>query len=750
MLLSGKQTLFVVKSKLWQQLRGHGASLVSKHYHRAYAASFTADSNVCGTPISKILVANRGEIACRIMKTARKLGLRCVAVYSEADKNSMHVAMADEAICIGPPPAKSSYLNAAAIVDASLRTQADAVHPGYGFLSENAQFAELCKQEGITFIGPPINAIRAMGDKSESKTLMSAAGVPVVPGYHGEEQSASFLKSQADNLGYPVIIKATQGGGGKGMKIVLKPEDFLENLYSAQREALTSFGDQRVLVEKYILEPRHIEVQVFGDQHGNVVHLFERDCSVQRRHQKIIEEAPAPNINSSFRDQIGQAAVNAAKAVDYFSAGTVEFIVDSLSKDFYFMEMNTRLQVEHPVTEMITNQDLVEWQIRVAAGEILPCKQNDLSIVGHSFEARIYAENIESGFLPAAGVLHHFRPPDASSTVRVETGVHQGDAVSIYYDPMIAKLVVWGHNRSAALLKLHDCLSKFQISGIPTNIGFLKTLSQHHAFASGEVGTHFIEHYKSSLLGPVPEERRLKQVKMSAALAACCVYVKDITKDYKARPDMSTITVGRGWACLHGFRLNYELERCVLLNHGQEGDLVVPVTFCKDGSCEAKVQDRDNTTTTVQMKLDQSNASTFTATINGVTSYISASFYRKDCVNHVDVWFNNNHHEFLLVEQVVDAETGDIEPSGFQSQKPKTGTHPLGVNAPMAGRLVRVLVENGAKVNKGDPLLILEAMKMEHIVRAPRDGFIKGLALDGIQHVRDNTMLLIVDDHQES
>ncbi|KAI5079407.1 hypothetical protein GOP47_0004886 [Adiantum capillus-veneris] len=750
MLLRRKQTWFVLKSSLWQELRGvgYGASQVSRHDSRAYSGP-TADSSARRAPIGKILVANRGEIACRIMKTARRLGLRCVAVYSEADKNSLHVAMADEAICIGPPSAKSSYLNAAAIVDASVRTQANAIHPGYGFLSENAQFAELCKQEGITFIGPPVNAIRAMGDKSESKTLMSAAGVPVVPGYHGQEQNASFLKSQADIIGYPVIIKATQGGGGKGMKIVIKSEDFLENLYSAQREALTSFGDQRVLVEKYILEPRHIEVQVFGDQHGNVVHLFERDCSVQRRHQKIIEEAPAPNINSSFRDQIGQAAVNAAKAVGYFSAGTVEFIVDSVTKDFYFMEMNTRLQVEHPVTEMITSQDLVEWQIRVAAGEPLPCRQNDLSILGHSFEARIYAENIESGFLPAAGVLHHFRPPDASSTVRVETGVNQGDAVSIYYDPMIAKLVVWGYNRSAALLKLHDCLSKFQISGIPTNIGFLKTLSQHPAFSSGEVGTHFIDRYKSSLLCPVPEEIRLKQVKLSAALAACCVCVKDITKD-KACSDVSSSTAGRGWASLHGFRLNHELECRVVLNHGQEGDLEMSVAFCKDGSCEVKVQESDNTTT-VQMKLDQSNESAFTATIDGVTSYISSSFYKKDCVDYVDIWFNDNHHEFLLVKQVVDAETRDIEPSGFQSsQKAKTGMHPLGVHAPMAGRLVRVLVQNGAKVNKDDPLLILEAMKMEHVVRAPRDGFIKGLALDGVQHVKDNSMLLIVDDHQES
>lgn len=737
MILRRKKTLFVMQSRLWHGC-GYGSSLPSGVFSDGFRPFSVSSAENSFAPIDKILVANRGEIACRIMKTAHKLGLRCVAVFSEADKHSMHVAMADEAICIGPPPAKSSYLNAAAIVDASKRAGAHAIHPGYGFLSENAQFAELCQQEGITFIGPPVNAIRAMGDKSESKTLMSAAGVPVVPGYHGEEQSAPFLKSQADKIGYPVIIKATQGGGGKGMKIVSKSEDFLENLYSAQREALTSFGDQRVLVEKYILEPRHIEVQVFGDQHGNVVHLFERDCSVQRRHQKIIEEAPAPRISDTFRQQIGQAAVAAAKAVGYFSAGTVEFIVDSISKDFFFMEMNTRLQVEHPVTEMITQQDLVEWQIRVAAGEPLPCRQNDLSISGHSFEARIYAENIESGFLPSAGILHHFQPPDASSTVRVETGVQQGDAVSIFYDPMIAKLVVWGHNRSAALLKLHNCLTRFQISGIPTNIDFLKTLSRHHAFSAGEVGTHFIERYKSSLLAPVSEEERLKDEKLCAALAACCISIKDTMKDNQA-------PTGLGGLC--GFRLNHELKRPIFLSSAQGGDLEMPVVFCKDGSCEVKVKD---TTTTVRMEHHQLDSSGFKVTINGLTTCISASFYKKDSAEYVDIWWNGKHHEFLVVKPVLDAESLELEPSGPQSsQRRMISVHPGGVNAPMAGRLVRVLVQNGAKVNKGDPLLILEAMKMEHVVRAPKDGFVKGLTLDGVQHIKDNAMLLIIDDQPE-
>ncbi|KAH7300855.1 hypothetical protein KP509_23G000300 [Ceratopteris richardii] len=709
MFLWRRQTLLVDSRKLWKALHGHGygTSFFPERSSRDYSTSCMVTSN----PISKILVANRGEIACRIIKTARKLGVPCVAVYSEADKNSMHVAMADEAVCIGPPLAASSYLNAAAIIDASVRVQADAVHPGYGFLSENAHFAELCKQNGITFIGPPTNAIKAMGDKSESKALMSAAGVPVVPGYHGEEQSASFLKLQADSIGYPVIIKATQGGGGKGMKIVSKSEDFVENLCSAQREALTSFGDQRVLVEKYILEPRHIEVQIFGDQHGNVMHLFERDCSVQRRHQKIIEEAPAPNITKSFREEIGQAAVNAAKAVGYFSAGTVEFIVDSVTKEFFFMEMNTRLQVEHPITEMITKQDLVEWQIRVASGEPLPCSQSDLSISGHSFEARIYAENVESGFLPAAGVLHHFQPPDASSTVRVETGVHQGDVVSIFYDPMIAKLVVWGHDRSAALLKLHNCLSKFQIAGLPTNIEFLKSLSKHHAFASGEVGTHFIERHKSSLFASLPKEKKLVRLKLSAALAACCICIKDAMKDHLSPPEISTSSSGNCWGFLPAFRLHYEHRCHILLNHGEEGDLEMPVTFCKDGNCEVKVDDGNGTLMTVRMELNKFESSSFTATINGVINYFSAAFYMKDSVEYVSVWSDDKHHEFLIIKPVLDK---NVELSSFQlSDRKWASMHPLGVHAPMAGRLVRVLVQNGVKVNKGDPLVILEAMKME-------------------------------------
>ncbi|CAN0898172.1 Methylcrotonoyl-CoA carboxylase subunit alpha, mitochondrial [Linum grandiflorum] len=414
-------------------------------------------------PIEKILIANRGEIACRIMRTAKRLGVRTVAVYSDADKDSLHVKSADEAVRLGPPPARLSYLNGSSIVEAAIRTGAQAIHPGYGFLSESSEFAKLCEDRGLTFVGPPASAIQDMGDKSASKMIMGAAGVPLVPGYHGSNQDIEFMKSEADKIGYPVLIKPTHGGGGKGMRIVGSPDEFVDSFLGAQREAAASFGVNTILLEKYITQPRHIEVQIFGDKLGNVLHLYERDCSVQRRHQKIIEEAPAPNVSRDFRSHLGAAAVSAAKAVGYHNAGTVEFIVDTLSGNFYFMEMNTRLQVEHPVTEMVVGQDLVEWQIRVANGEPLPISQSEVPLSGHAFEARIYAENVPKGFLPATGILHHYNPVPASSTVRVETGVAQGDTVSMHYDPMIAKLVVWGEQRGAALVKLRDSLSRFQV-----------------------------------------------------------------------------------------------------------------------------------------------------------------------------------------------------------------------------------------------------------------------------------------------
>ncbi|KAG2462401.1 MCCA carboxylase, partial [Polypterus senegalus] len=448
-------------------ISGHGNHSNGSYYYvddiNAMVTILTVQEKIQGASgrrIEKVLIANRGEIACRVMRTAKKMGVRSVAVYSEADKHSMHVAMADEAYHIGPAASQQSYLSMEKIMEIAKKSIAQAIHPGYGFLSENTEFAELCKQEGIIFIGPPSSAIRDMGIKSTSKHIMAAAGVPIIEGYHGDDQSDQKLKEEAKRIGYPVMIKAVRGGGGKGMRIARTEADFLDQLESARREARKSFNDDAMLVEKFVENPRHVEVQVFGDQHGNAVYLFERDCSVQRRHQKIIEEAPGPGIKPEVRRRLGEAAVKAAKAVKYVGAGTVEFIMDA-DHNFYFMEMNTRLQVEHPVTEMITGTDLVEWQLRIAAGEKLPLSQEEISLNGHSFEARIYAEDPSNDFLPGAGPLLHLSTPEPNDFIRIETGVREGDEVSVHYDPMIAKLVVWGEDRSAALQKLRYCLRQY-------------------------------------------------------------------------------------------------------------------------------------------------------------------------------------------------------------------------------------------------------------------------------------------------
>ncbi|XP_011050854.1 PREDICTED: methylcrotonoyl-CoA carboxylase subunit alpha, mitochondrial isoform X2 [Acromyrmex echinatior] len=465
-------------------------------FHRSQLTSYAQNSHQSVSQINKInkiLIANRGEIACRITKTAKKLGIKTVAVYSEADRNSMHVEQADEAYCIGPAQSSQSYLRKDKIISVVKQAKCQAVHPGYGFLSENTEFAQLCQKENIIFIGPPATAIRDMGIKNTSKAIMTKAGVPIIEGYHGDDQTNETLLVEARKIGFPLMIKAVRGGGGKGMRIAQKESDFVEALESARTESEKAFGDSAVLLEKYVTEPRHVEVQIFADKHGNAVFLFERDCSVQRRHQKVIEEAPAPGISQQLRQELGEAAVRAAKAVGYVGAGTVEFIMDRNNHSFHFMEMNTRLQVEHPITEAITGLDLVEWQLRVASGEKLPLKQEQITLNGHAFEARIYAENPRNGFLPGAGHLLYLKPPEATDNVRVETGVRQNDEVSVHYDPMIAKLVVWGKDRSEALNVLISKLSEYNIAGLDTNIQFIKDLCKHSKFQSGEVHTGFIE-----------------------------------------------------------------------------------------------------------------------------------------------------------------------------------------------------------------------------------------------------------------
>ncbi|CAN6356921.1 unnamed protein product [Urochloa humidicola] len=708
-------------------------------------SSATSPAAGASAGIEKVLVANRGEIACRVMRTAQRFGVATVAVYSDADTKALHVRAADEAVRIGPPPARESYLNARAIIDAAHRTGAQAVHPGYGFLSESADFAQLCEAEGLKFIGPPASAIRDMGDKSASKRIMGAAGVPLVPGYHGAEQDIELLKLEADKIGYPVLIKPTHGGGGKGMRIVQRPEEFVDSVLSAQREAAASFGVNTLLIEKYITQPRHVEVQVFGDQHGNVIYLYERDCSLQRRHQKIIEEAPAPNVTAEFQSHIGGAAVSAAKAVGYYNAGTVEFIVDTLSGEFYFMEMNTRLQVEHPVTEMIVGQDLVEWQIRVANGERLPLSQEQVPLNGHAFEARIYAENVPRGFLPATGTLHHYRPVPSAPTVRVETGVEEGDTVSMHYDPMIAKLVVWGESRSAALVKLKNCLSNFQIAGLPTNVGFLQELASHSAFEKGIVDTHFIERYKDDLLSTSAKASGESHgvAELGAILAAACICKKDhITSKESIRSD-KTLSV---WYNNTPFRMHHFARQPLELElEGHDGFseklLKLFITYKSDGSYFIETEDG---TSGLDVKVDHKGDHDFRVDAGGLQNDVTLAYYLKDSSKHIHIWHGKHHHHYRQTVRAEHVADDSSQPSHASEGK----SHPKGsVLAPMAGLVVKVLVEDGAQVEAGQPVMVMEAMKMEHVVKAPRAGYADGLKVTAGQQVFDSSVLFTIKDN---
>ncbi|XP_071929844.1 methylcrotonoyl-CoA carboxylase subunit alpha, mitochondrial-like [Coffea arabica] len=696
--------------------------------------------------IEKILIANRGEIACRIMRTAKRLGIQTVAVYSDADKHSLHVKSADEAVRIGPPPPRLSYLKASAIIEAANKTGAQAIHPGYGFLSESAAFAQLCEDKGLIFIGPSASAIRDMGDKSASKRIMGAAGVPLVPGYHGQEQDIELMKLEAEKIGYPVLIKPTHGGGGKGMRIVQNPSEFVDSFLGAQREAAASFGVDTILLEKYITKPRHIEVQVFGDKLGNIIYLYERDCSVQRRHQKIIEEAPAPNINNNFRNHLGQAAVAAAKAVNYHNAGTVEFIVDTLSGQFYFMEMNTRLQVEHPVTEMVVNQDLVEWQIRVSIGEPLPISQLQVPLSGHAFEARIYAENVPKGFLPATGVLHHYRPVQVSPEVRVETGVTQGDMVSMHYDPMIAKLVVWGEDRSTALIKMKDCLSKFQVAGLPTNIDFLSKLANHDAFRSGEVETHFIERYKDELfLNPsdsVLAQEAYHAAKHAASIVAACFCQSEHAAVEKDIPRGLSL-----WYAHPPFRMHHNARRIMEMewdheyNKGSKKLLKLFVTYKSDGKYAIEME--ENSSPALEVDVEHLSDLDFRVEVGGVSMKVSLAVYFKDQTEYIHIWLSSCHHFFTRKM------TLELFDDGDKQHKPvlESASHPPGTAvAPMAGLVVKILAKEREKVEEGQPIIVLEAMKMEHVVKAPTSGYVSGLQLTAGQQVFDGHVLFIIRD----
>ncbi|GAB1605366.1 methylcrotonoyl-CoA carboxylase subunit alpha, mitochondrial [Argonauta hians] len=649
--------------------------------------------------IDKILIANRGEIACRVIRTARKMGIRSVAVFSDADRNSMHTAMADEAHHIGPAASQLSYLQHEKILEIAKLTGAKGIHPGYGFLSENAEFAEQCEKEGVTFIGPPASAIRDMGIKSTSKSIMSAAGVPIIEGYHGDEQSNSKLKEEAEKIGYPVMIKAVRGGGGKGMRIAESAAEFEEQLESARREAMKSFADDVMLMEKYIVNPRHVEVQVFGDQHGNYVYLFERDCSVQRRHQKIIEEAPAPGVSDEVRRSLGEAAVKAAKAVNYVGAGTVEFVMDE-NYNFYFMEMNTRLQVEHPITEMITNTDLVEWQIKVASGQELPLNQRDLVLKGHAFEARIYAEDPNNNFMPGAGSLYYLSPPQTDSSTRVETGVRQGDEVSVHYDPMIAKLVVWSDSRDSALKKIQANLLDYHIVGLSTNIEFLVNLTKHEQFKNGNVNTNFIPEYSSQLF---PAHTLSPNLLCQAAVALILHEHQQTLHNTAAH----SLDVTSPFNHCMGARLNENYVRKMSLQDGDE-KIELEVVFLPGNQFTVKYNGQDYA---VSAKLvSEGQRKKLVSSVNNVnmSSYV--------------VFQDNSIHLFSM--------EGSQE---LKSPLPKFLESSSGASsgkvsvAPMPGVIEKLYVEAGAHVKQGDALVAMIAMKMEFIIRAPKDGVIKSL-----------------------
>ncbi|WP_439134551.1 acetyl/propionyl/methylcrotonyl-CoA carboxylase subunit alpha [Pseudomaricurvus sp.] len=652
---------------------------------------------------SKILIANRGEIACRVIRSARKMGIRTVAVYSDADRDALHVAMADEAVHIGAAPSRESYLVFERVIEAARKTGAEAIHPGYGFLSENAAFCNACKENGIVFIGPPVSAIEAMGSKSAAKQIIEKAQVPLVPGYHGEDQSRDILKQASDDMGYPVLLKAAAGGGGKGMRQVWKESEFDEALNAAKREAMNGFGDDHMLVEKYLTQPRHVEIQVFCDQHGNGVYLFERDCSVQRRHQKVIEEAPAPGMTEELRAAMGDAALRAAQAIDYVGAGTVEFLLD-VDGSFYFMEMNTRLQVEHPVTEMISGQDLVEWQLRVAAGEPLPCTQEQLTIRGHAFEARIYAEDPDNDFLPVTGTLSFLQPPETSEHVRVDTGVLQGDEVSVFYDPMIAKLIVWDENRDKALQRLTKALSEYRISGMTTNIDFLYNLANSAPFRNAQLDTGFIEKHHSVIFHDEPQD-----IEQDLPLAALYLVLKQAhTAQQQA---LHSVDATSPWNATNAWRVNEAHQHHFsLCFHGEE----YPVTVEQHTL-------HNITTPTTRYSI---NAAGKTVTAEGhlegntLHANIDGYQFKASVAEHIDP--QGNSYSLYTQSSALNFSQVAVDLGDFDGD---SGTG--GLTAPMNGTMVTLLVDAGSTVSKGDALLIMEAMKMEHTIRAPADGVVE-------------------------
>lgn len=663
----------------------------------------------------KILIANRGEIACRVAATARRMAIKTVAVYSDADASAKHVSFCDEAVHIGGSAPKDSYLRWEKIIEAAKATGAEAIHPGYGFLSENEEFAQACAAAGLVFIGPPASAIKAMGLKAESKQLMEKAGVPLVPGYHGSDQDPALLQREADRIGYPALIKASAGGGGKGMRLVEKSEDFAAALASCQREAINSFGNDTVLVEKYALRPRHIEIQVFGDTHGNYVYLFERDCSVQRRHQKVLEEAPAPGMTEAMRQQMGEAAVAAARAVNYVGAGTVEFIVEQRpdgSMNFFFMEMNTRLQVEHPVTEAITGLDLVEWQLLVAAGGALPLAQDQLRIHGHAIEARICAESPDNNFLPATGTLHVYQKPVCTSferanmsnkgvAVRIDDGVREGDTISPFYDSMVAKLIVYGKTREEALARLDEALAQTRIVGLNTNVQFLRYVVRSPSFAQANLDTALIPREEAVLFNQEP---------VGLPLAAAAAIAHTLLSE-RASQGADPFSRRDGWQT-HGVTVRpFEFEF-----RGEPAKAAL--TYQHDGGLQLAVG-------------DVSGALVFESAEQGIdirfaNQRVCASVYRNGDTVHV---FTSQGATQIIVVDLL-AHAGESQAEGGR------------LTAPMPGKVVSFAVKAGDTVTKGQALAVMEAMKMEHTIAAPADGVVLELLYAPGDQVTEGSELL--------
>ena len=657
----------------------------------------------------KILIANRGEIACRVAATARRMAIRTVAVYSDADVHANHVRACDESVYLGGSAPKDSYLRWEKILEAAKATGADAVHPGYGFLSENEEFAQACADAGVVFIGPPPSAIKAMGLKAASKQLMEKAGVPLVPGYHGHDQDPALLQREADRIGYPVLIKASAGGGGKGMRAVDKSEDFASALASCQREAINSFGDDAVLSEKYVQRPRHIEIQVFGDTQGNCVYLFERDCSVQRRHQKVLEEAPAPGMTEAMRSEMGAAAVAAAKAVNYVGAGTVEFIVeqrDGGEMNFFFMEMNTRLQVEHPVTEAITGLDLVEWQLRVASGEPLPLKQSELKIHGHAIEARICAENPDNSFLPATGKLLVYRKPQATafqrSRVRIDDGVREGGEISPFYDSMIAKLIVHGADRAEALARLDAALAQVHIVGVATNVQFLRGVLATDSFANARLDTALIERERAVLFDREP---------LGLPLVAAAAITRTLIDEWPSKmPD--PFARRDGWRALGEYTRHFDFEF-----RGEDKSAFV--TYKRDGSLWLKVGDVEGA-----LVIGQFPAGEFKVEFAGARHTLNV--YGSHGTAHV--FAQQGASKITTIDRL--AHAGETQAEGGR------------LTAPMPGKVVSFSVKAGDKVAKGQPLAVMEAMKMEHTIAAPTDGTVEELLYAPGDQVTEGSELL--------